>query len=117
MSTDTRLSSGPRTTLGGGAEGPPPPTIDPMTTETPHPAPAAPHGADTRVVGLLVGVRVVRAADGGEPGAGQHLVRGLCFVVDGLVSGLVGLVVILRSSRQRRVGDMAAGTLVVRDRA
>lgn len=70
-----------------------------------------------RTLGMaLVGVRVVRAG-GGEPSAGQHLVRGLCFVVDGLVSGLVGLIVILRSQRQRRVGDMAAGTLVVRDRA
>lgn len=62
----------------------------------------------------VAGVRAVRARDGGAPSAVGHLVRMLCLIVDGLAAGVVGLVIILTSTGRRRVGDMAAGTVVVR---
>ncbi|MCD2186827.1 RDD family protein [Actinomycetospora soli] len=62
----------------------------------------------------LAGVRAVRAVDGGAPSAVAHLLRMICLIVDGAVSGLVGFVIILNSRNRRRLGDMVAGTLVVR---
>lgn len=74
-----------------------------------------PAATDGRTVGMrLLGLRVVRADDGGEPTAGQHVLRFVVLIVDTIGSGLVGLITMLRSQRQRRLGDMAAGTLVVR---
>ncbi|WP_304453074.1 RDD family protein [Nocardiopsis sp. YSL2] len=64
---------------------------------------------------MLMGIRIVRG-DGGRVSAARHLVRVLLFIVDGILSGLVGLLVILGSDRNQRVGDMVADTLVVRDR-
>jgi hypothetical protein len=43
-------------------------------------------------------------------------VRNLLRLVDGLLGYAVGVVVILVSSRNQRLGDLAAGTLVVRER-
>jgi uncharacterized RDD family membrane protein YckC len=63
---------------------------------------------------MLLGLRVVRA-DGGAPTTGQHLLRAVLLVVDTIGAGLVGWIVILCSARRQRVGDHAAGTLVVRD--
>lgn len=60
------------------------------------------------------GLRVVTL--GGErPALAAHVLRCLATVVDGFPFGLVGLVVMANSRRQQRVGDMLAGTLVVRD--
>lgn len=64
---------------------------------------------------MLTGIRIVRA-DGSPVSGARHLVRVLLFIVDGILSGLVGLLVILGSDRNQRVGDMVADTLVVRDR-
>lgn len=62
-----------------------------------------------------VGIRVVRL--GGHPvGFVTSAVRNLVRLVDFLPSFYgVGIVSILASSRNQRLGDMAAGTLVVRD--
>lgn len=62
-----------------------------------------------------VGIRVVRV--GGHPvGFVTSAVRNLVRLVDFLPSFYaVGIVSILASSRNQRLGDMAAGTLVVRD--
>jgi uncharacterized RDD family membrane protein YckC len=38
-------------------------------------------------------------------------------IVDGFPFGLVGLVTMANSARQQRVGDIVAGTLVIRDRS
>ncbi|WP_197285837.1 RDD family protein [Nocardiopsis sp. NRRL B-16309] len=64
---------------------------------------------------MLMGIRIIRG-DGSPVSGARHLVRVLMFIVDGLLYGLVGLVVILASDRNQRVGDMVADTLVVRTR-
>ena len=64
----------------------------------------------------LLGIRVVR--DGGYPvGAGGAILRNLLRPLDFLpVLFGVGLVVALVTARTQRLGDLAAGTLVVRER-
>jgi uncharacterized RDD family membrane protein YckC len=53
----------------------------------------------------------------GEPPRVTALVlRCVLTLVDGFPFGLVGLVIMANSRRQQRLGDMVAGTLVVRDR-
>lgn len=62
------------------------------------------------------GLRVV-TADGQEPRPSAHVLRCALTVVDGFAFGLVGLVLMSNSRRRQRLGDIVAGTLVVRDRA
>jgi len=69
---------------------------------------------------LALGLRVVRE-DGGPIGFRHALVRGLTgLVVDfGVLSGFtgaIGVISSLASPRGRRVGDVLAGTMVVRER-
>ena len=69
---------------------------------------------------MAMGLRVVRE-DGGPTGFRQALARGLAgFVVDfgilSLFTGAIGLITSLASPRGRRVGDVLAGTVVVRER-
>jgi uncharacterized RDD family membrane protein YckC len=71
------------------------------------------HGGQTPGMKWL-GLKVVREEDGGEPTLGQHALRWLLLIVDGMVAGLVGLVIMSTSERKQRLGDMAAHTLVVR---
>lgn len=63
----------------------------------------------------LLGLRVVRT-DGSALRVVHTFLRTLLLIVDGIAGGLLGLVVMLVSERNQRVGDMAAGTLVIRDR-
>jgi len=66
---------------------------------------------------LALGLRVVDA-QGGPITAGQAIVRNLLRIVDFLpVYYAVGAIAIFVSSRNQRLGDMVAGTVVVRDRA
>ena len=51
---------------------------------------------------------------GGEPSLRAYLVRWLLMAVDGLLLGLVGAVLIAVTPRNQRLGDMVAGTVVVR---
>jgi uncharacterized RDD family membrane protein YckC len=60
---------------------------------------------------LLFGVRV-RRAGGGHIGWMAALIRNLLRVVD-VCFGFVGLLLILVSPRRQRLGDYAAGTVVV----
>jgi hypothetical protein len=46
------------------------------------------------------------------PGIGRAFLRYLCWIVDGFL-GVTGFIVALTNPRRRRVGDMAAGTVVV----
>jgi uncharacterized RDD family membrane protein YckC len=64
----------------------------------------------------LMGIRAVH--DDGTPlGLPAAAVRGLLLAVDGLLlAGLVGLVSMLCTRRFQRLGDLAAGTLVVHQR-
>jgi uncharacterized RDD family membrane protein YckC len=60
-----------------------------------------------------LGIKIV-TADGQAPGLGKLSVRLLLLPVDLIPLGLIGLITMCVSSKHQRVGDMAAGTLVVR---
>lgn len=60
----------------------------------------------------IMKLRVVKA-DGSVPGVGDFLLRWMLLLVD-LHFCCVGLVVMLCTRRNQRLGDLAAGTLVVR---
>jgi uncharacterized RDD family membrane protein YckC len=66
---------------------------------------------------LALGIRVVRA-DGTLPaGVGKNIVRQLLWIVDNfpyVIPALTGFIVALTNDQNRRVGDIVAGTLVVR---
>jgi uncharacterized RDD family membrane protein YckC len=61
----------------------------------------------------IVGIRVV-AEDGEHVSLGAAVVRNLLRPVDGLFFYLVGAIFALTSPHRQRLGDRAAGTLVVR---
>ncbi len=67
----------------------------------------------------VMGLRIVKKDDGTIAGIGANAVRWLLLFVDTFpwVLPLVGLVTASTSKGHRRVGDMAAGTLVVRREA
>ncbi|WP_324676512.1 RDD family protein [Hymenobacter sp. GOD-10R] len=59
-------------------------------------------------------LKVVRL-DGGRPSLGDYLLRWLLRLIDlGIFSGAVAVVTILLNGRGQRLGDLAAGTTVVR---
>jgi uncharacterized RDD family membrane protein YckC len=61
----------------------------------------------------VMGLKVVRAD--GEPYAfGSAFVRNVLRIVDGFFFYIVALICIAASQKRQRLGDMAAGTLVVR---
>ena len=63
----------------------------------------------------IVGTRVV-FDKGAELTTGQALIRTVMRVVDGFAFYLVGFVAVLASSKNQRLGDMAASTRVVKSR-
>ncbi|PVZ06317.1 RDD family protein [Actinomycetospora cinnamomea] len=68
-----------------------------------------------QTVGKLVcDIRVIDGSNGALPGLGKAAVRTVLRLVDGLFNYLVAFVAVLTSRNRRRLGDMAAGTLVVR---
>jgi uncharacterized RDD family membrane protein YckC len=69
------------------------------------------HGGQTFGMQLL-GLRVI-SKTGGPASMSQLLVRGILLIVDTLFFGLVGLITMVCSRYRQRVGDHAAGTLVV----
>ena len=63
----------------------------------------------------MAGVRIV-TVEGMVPGAGAIVVRNLFRFVDGLpIMYLVGLVTTIVTRRNQRIGDLAAGTLLIYD--
>jgi YVTN family beta-propeller protein len=60
-----------------------------------------------------LGLRVITLA-GTPAGLGKLTLRWVLLLVDGCFYGLVGLITMATSGRHQRVGDIAAGTLVVR---
>ena len=74
-------------------------------------------GLTGRTAGKWVtGIRVIDAGTGGRPGLLSGFVRTLLRLIDGLLAYIVGLIIVVNSDRRRRLGDMAAKTLVVRSR-
>ncbi|WP_433307228.1 RDD family protein [Actinoplanes sp. CA-030573] len=72
-------------------------------------------GTTGRTVGKMVtGIRVVDAQTGRAPGLLSAFVRTLLRLIDGIFAYLVGFLVVINSGSRRRLGDMAAKTLVVR---
>jgi uncharacterized RDD family membrane protein YckC len=68
-----------------------------------------------RTVGkLATGIKVISEADGRAPGIGRALLRTVLRLIDGIFGYVLGLIIVVNSSRRRRLGDMAADTLVVR---
>ncbi|MFF1823405.1 RDD family protein [Kribbella sp. NPDC058245] len=71
----------------------------------------------SRTGGSTLGMRMTRLKvirlDGSAPGVTHYLIRYVLWVVDGLVWAVVALVVILCTPHRQRVGDLAAGTIVV----
>ena len=63
---------------------------------------------------MLFGIKVVREDTGRVPGIGAAAIRTVLRIVDGLFSYLVAFIAVLASSKNQRLGDMAARTLVVR---
>jgi uncharacterized RDD family membrane protein YckC len=61
---------------------------------------------------MAVGIKVV--AETGEMSYGKAAIRTLLRIIDGLFLYIVGIIVIAISKKHQRIGDMAAGTLVVR---
>ncbi|MGI8539921.1 MAG: RDD family protein [Rubrobacteraceae bacterium] len=63
---------------------------------------------------MVAGIKVVREGTGEAPGLGKAAIRTVLRIVDGLFFYLVAFVMVLVSGKNQRLGDMAAGTLVVR---
>ncbi|HWC84472.1 MAG TPA: RDD family protein [Pseudonocardiaceae bacterium] len=70
------------------------------------------HGGQTPAMRWL-GLRMI-TLDGAVPLPRAYFVRWLMQIVDGFLWGVVGLIIMLTSERHQRLGDMVAGTLVVR---
>jgi uncharacterized RDD family membrane protein YckC len=67
-----------------------------------------------RTIGkLLTGIRVV-TDNGTRAGLGRILARTAMRLIDGLGGYLVGFLVAMTSPRRQRLGDITAGTMVVR---
>lgn len=64
----------------------------------------------------MAGVRIVTRA-GGTPGAGPVLVRNVFRLIDSLPFYGVGLIATMATREHVRIGDMAAGTLLVYERS
>jgi uncharacterized RDD family membrane protein YckC len=63
----------------------------------------------------IAGVRLVNR-DGGVPGAGALLIRNVFRLIDGLpFAYCVGLITVMVTRHSLRIGDLAAGTLLVYD--
>lgn len=63
---------------------------------------------------LIFGVRTVND-QGTGPGIGKQFIRGLIWVFEGSIcSGLIPAILVLTTKGHRRLGDMAAGTYVVK---
>src|SRR5438067_12486779 len=64
---------------------------------------------------MALGLRVVKA-DGSPISWRESIIRNLLRIVDGLFAYLVGAILIWNSPLRQRLGDRAAGTVVVRSR-
>jgi uncharacterized RDD family membrane protein YckC len=63
---------------------------------------------------MLLGIKVVREGTGEVPGLQGAAIRTVLRIVDGFFFYLVAFISVLASSKNQRLGDMVANTLVVR---
>lgn len=63
---------------------------------------------------LIMHLRVVKT-DGETPTVGDYLLRWLLLPIDVGIGGSIGLICAILTKRQQRLGDLAAGTMVVRE--
>lgn len=62
----------------------------------------------------IVGIKVVKT-DGTQPGIGSYAIRSLMRVIDiYLINGLIAIISVAVSEKSQRLGDMAAGTTVIK---
>ena len=62
----------------------------------------------------IIGIKVVKL-DGTQPGLGSYLIRSLLRIIDiSLLNGFVALISVAVSDKSQRLGDMAAGTTVIK---
>ena len=59
-------------------------------------------------------IRVVKLD--GSPSIGSYLLRWLLFIVDGPLTSGLGIFVILLTKNNQRLGDLAAGTMVIKEK-
>jgi uncharacterized RDD family membrane protein YckC len=62
---------------------------------------------------LLLKLRVVKA-DGSPIGWRESIVRNVLRIIDGFALYLVGFIVVCVTAKQQRIGDLAAGSVVVK---
>lgn len=63
----------------------------------------------------LMNIRVVKT-DGSTPSISSYLLRWLLFIIDGPLTGGLGLLVVLLTKNNQRLGDLAAGTMVIKEK-
>jgi uncharacterized RDD family membrane protein YckC len=63
---------------------------------------------------LATNLRVVRESDGEAIDWSAAIIRNLLRVIDGLVLYILGFIVICLTRKRQRLGDLVAGTVVVR---
>ena len=63
---------------------------------------------------MLFGIKVVSEDSGEVPGPGAAAIRTVLRIIDGILFYLVAFITVLASQRNKRFGDMAAHTLVIR---
>ena len=61
----------------------------------------------------LMKMRVVKA-DGSRPSLGAYIMRWMLFLVDGPLTSFMGLIPMIMTKSNQRLGDLAAGTVVVK---
>ncbi len=63
----------------------------------------------------LMNIRVVKA-DGTTPSISSYLLRWLLFPIDAFLTGGFGILSILLTKNSQRIGDLAAGTMVIKEK-
>lgn len=63
----------------------------------------------------IMNIRVVKT-DGSTPTMSSYLLRWLLFLIDGPLTGGLGLVAVLMTHNRQRLGDLAAGTMVIKEK-
>lgn len=62
---------------------------------------------------MAMKTRVVKA-DGSSPSLGDLILRWMLYLIDGPLSSYMGVVVMMLTKRTQRLGDLAAGTMVIK---
>lgn len=63
----------------------------------------------------LLNIRVIKV-DGSTPSLGSYLLRWLLYTVDVPLTGGLGVVVVLLNKNGQRLGDLAGGTMVIKEK-